>query len=288
MPATQAEAVAAAPVGAGERARFFRVPRQHDLECLSATFRTHVYAPHSHDTFVVGVIEAGCEVFHLRGALRAAQPGDLCFVNPGEVHDGAPAREGYAYRMTYPTVSLLDEVAGDLAERSPGGSLFFREPIVRDPALAWRFAAAHRLLEARGGALETDERLHGVLAQILARYAGVAPAAAGRESGPVAKALAYLDGHYGEDVDLARLAAVAGIPRTRLIRAVKAETGLTPHAWLTDRRVRAARRLLAAGESPADVALLCGFFDQSHLNRAFKARLGVTPGAVRAARPLAA
>ena len=42
-------------------------------------------------------------------------------------------------------------------------------------------------------------------------------------------------------------------------------------------------RLLGKGEAPGDVAAACGFFDQSHLNRVFKARMGVTPRAYRTA-----
>jgi AraC-like DNA-binding protein len=71
--------------------------------------------------------------------------------------------------------------------------------------------------------------------------------------------------------------------RTHLIRAFRRETGLTPHAYLLDRRFRAASRALGRGEAPAAVALRCGFCDQSHLNRVFKARMGVTPGVYRAA-----
>jgi AraC-like DNA-binding protein len=50
-----------------------------------------------------------------------------------------------------------------------------------------------------------------------------------------------------------------------------------------DRRFRAASRLLERGDAPGEVAAACGFFDQSHLNRVFKARMGVTPGVYRAA-----
>ena len=285
MTATQSQqrAIEETPIAAGEEARFFRARRQHDLECLTARFRTHAYAPHSHDTFAIGVIEAGCEAYMVRGERHYAGPGDLVFVNPGEVHDGAPLGAGYAYRMSYPDPDLIQAIAADLAERRPGGTVHFAAARVHDSVVAARFAAAHRALEGRAGALEGDERMHLALAAIIARHAGIAPVVrAVRESGPVARALAFLDGHYGEDVDLARLAAVAGLPRTRLIRAMRRETGLTPHAWLTDRRVRAARRRLAAGEPPAEVAAACGFCDQSHLNRAFKARLGVTPGAFRA------
>ena len=56
---------------------------------------------------------------------------------------------------------------------------------------------------------------------------------------------------------------------------------LTPHAFLTDIRVRIARRKLQAGEQPAEIALECGFADQAHFTRHFKARTGVTPAVFR-------
>ncbi len=93
----------------------------------------------------------------------------------------------------------------------------------------------------------------------------------------------YLDAHLSEEAYLADLANLAGLSRSHFIRAFSRETGLTPHAYLIDRRFRAASRMLGRGEAPGDVAATCGFFDQSHLNRVFKARMGVTPGAYRAA-----
>ncbi len=93
----------------------------------------------------------------------------------------------------------------------------------------------------------------------------------------------YLEAHLTEEVELADLARLAGLSRSHFIRAFRRETGLTPHAYLMDRRFRAASRLLERGEAPGVVAAACGFFDQSHLNRVFKARMGVTPGVYRAA-----
>jgi AraC-like DNA-binding protein len=92
-----------------------------------------------------------------------------------------------------------------------------------------------------------------------------------------------MEAHLAEDLELADLAGVAGLSRSHFIRSFQRETGLTPHAFLTDRRFRAAKRLLERGEAPGEVATACGFFDQSHLNRIFKARMGVTPGVYRAA-----
>lgn len=283
-PVSQGAALAARPAGAREHARFFRAERAGGLDCLSATFHTHAYAPHTHDTFVIGVIEAGCETYRLAGVRQRAPAGRLCFVNPGVVHDGEPEGGFYSYRMTYPSVALMRAVAEDLAERRMPQGLSFPEPVVDDPATVATFLAAHRGLESGGGALVTDSALWHAYGLALRRHGGVVARADGqtlRESAPVARARDFLDAHFGEDVDLARLASVAGLPRTRLIRAFRQETGLTPHAFLTDRRVREAARRLAAGMAPADVAAACGFCDQSHLNRAFKARIGVPPGAFR-------
>lgn len=283
---TQQESLDAAALTAAEEARFFSAPGEERIDCLAAVFRTHSYAPHSHETYVVGVIEAGCEEYRLRGETLRAVAGDLCLVNPGDVHDGAPRGPFYAYRMTYPSIAFVSALAEDVAERRRPGTIQFPEGCISAPGLAARYVAAHRLIEEAAGrglsTLAADEALLIVFAEILARHGVAAPAAAA-ETGPVGRALAFLDANLAEEVSLDRLAAIAGVPRARLIRAVARATGLTPHAWQTDRRVQAARRHLLAGLPPSEVAAACGFYDQSHLNRAFKARLGVTPGAFRAA-----
>lgn len=268
---------------AGETARFFAVAGASALECLAARFRRHAYAPHTHDTYVVGTIVEGCETFLIGGSRYYAGPGDLCLIDPGVVHDGEPAEESYAYRISYPSIDYL----GDAAEEIAGGAPRFAEPIVRDPDLARDFAAAHRLAESGADRLAVDERLLIFFGRLRARHASdgrlMRGSGAPREASPIARATQYLDQHYADQVDLATLARIAGIPRVRLLRAMKRDTGMTPHAWLVDRRVRAARRLLGEGQAPADVALACGFCDQSHLNRVFKARIGVSPGAYQAA-----
>ncbi|WP_181707322.1 helix-turn-helix transcriptional regulator [Chthonobacter rhizosphaerae] len=279
----QSAALDPSTFGNTDRARFWRETRHGGLECLSAAFRVHRYAPHSHDTFVIGVIEAGCEAYRLRGERHYAMAGDVCFVNPGEVHDGEPLGDGYAYRMTYPSEALMAAVAADLRDRDAHGVPHFRSAVVTDPEAFALFGRAHRLLEAGAGALGADEALLAAYALLVERHADVPARPLAEAPAAVQRARDYLDAHHTEDVDLATLAAVAGLSRHHLVRAFKRHTGLTPHAFQTDRRVRTARRLLGAGEALADVAAACGFSDQSHLTRVFKARVGVPPGAFRVA-----
>ncbi|PZU86803.1 MAG: AraC family transcriptional regulator [Chelatococcus sp.] len=280
---SQEQALSEAPLKAGERAHLFAARRFDGLEFLAATFRTHAYAPHAHDTYAIGTIEQGCEIWHARGQTLHAGPGDIVLNHPLDVHDGAPSEGGYRYRMSYPTVELMSEIAGSLTGREQIGTPFFPAPVVQDPDGAALFAEAHRLLEEGADALAGEEALLRAFAAMLARHADLTLRGIGREDGPVARVKQLIEARHDEDLSLAELAQAAGMPRHHLIRAFRRETGLTPHAWLVDVRVRRARERLRRGEMPGEVAAATGFCDQAHLTRTFKARLGVTPGAFRAA-----
>ncbi|MNY72070.1 Virulence regulon transcriptional activator VirF [compost metagenome] len=66
-----------------------------------------------------------------------------------------------------------------------------------------------------------------------------------------------------------------------LIRAFKQHYGMTPHAFLVNRRIQFAQDRLRSGQLIADVALEAGFADQAHFQRAFKQHLAATPGQYR-------
>jgi AraC family transcriptional regulator len=85
-------------------------------------------------------------------------------------------------------------------------------------------------------------------------------------------------------IGLAELAKLCGLRTSQFAHAFKRSTGVAPYQWLLRRRIARAEDLLLAGRnSLADIALLCGFADQSHLTRAFSRLVGATPRAWRAA-----
>lgn len=92
----------------------------------------------------------------------------------------------------------------------------------------------------------------------------------------------YIGDNLQKDLTLAEMAGVAHMSPYHFSRLFKESTGLTPHRYVIERRVQRAEELLGSNALPiAEIALLCGFANQGHLNRHFKRLLGVSPKALR-------
>lgn len=84
------------------------------------------------------------------------------------------------------------------------------------------------------------------------------------------------------DVTMSDLASACGLSVSYFARAFRQSTGQPPHRWLLEQRVARARTLMSSPALPlADVALACGFADQSHFTRVFKSLVGASPGVWR-------
>ncbi|MEO7954023.1 MAG: AraC family transcriptional regulator [Polaromonas sp.] len=87
------------------------------------------------------------------------------------------------------------------------------------------------------------------------------------------------------DIALIDLANECGLSVRHFARAFRQSTGTPPHRWLLEQRVDKAKDLLLNSSSPlADIALACGFADQSHFTRAFTRAASLSPGAWRRMR----
>lgn len=249
---------------------------------MSATFVTHRFSPHAHEHFGIGAMEAGLKIATIRGCRQMCGPGDLYLINPEEIHDGGPVDGVYRYRMIYPSVALMREVLEERGGRALTATPNFPSQIVHDPDLAQAFTLAHLLMEARTTGMEGEEAMLSVLLALFTRHGAFGPRPLYAHTGPaMARVRDYRHSHFAEDIGLDRLAQLAGCSRAHLIRAFRAAYHITPHAYLTLRRIREAGAMLVRGMPPAEVAFACGFADQAHFTRSFKQRMGITPAQFR-------
>ena len=130
-------------------------------------------------------------------------------------------------------------------------------------------------------------RANAIFAEILYRLAVLWQGSAREaEKAPLhrlaAEAYEYLDEHYAEKCSLRDVAAVLHVSPNYLHSVFLREVGMTPYAFVTDKRIRRAKRLIAAGErSMLEIATETGFCSQSHFNKVFKQSTGYTPAAYR-------
>lgn len=96
------------------------------------------------------------------------------------------------------------------------------------------------------------------------------------------RALTWIRCHYSDKAIMATAARATGASVSTLAHTLRKETGKTFHQLLHEKRIAEARRLLSATTMKAsDIALCCGFTDQSHFTRAFKDAANLTPGKFR-------
>ncbi|HTH75599.1 MAG TPA: AraC family transcriptional regulator [Trinickia sp.] len=252
------------------------------------------FGRHSHDAFGVGVVWRGAQRSASGRGPVEARAGDVITANPGEVHDGRAFDErGRAWRMLYFEPALVYDVARELGVAAPTAIESVR-PVLHDAAFfsdfEYAFAAVVGAPDVFDEALARDAALYALTTRFVRGHTTARvrmPTAGPAEDvgASIRRAKARIDDDPCEPVTLEGLAAEAGMSRFQLLRGFAREMGLPPHAYLIQRRLALARRLIEQGMPLAGAAAGAGFADQSHMTRAFVRAFGVTPaqyaGAVR-------
>ena len=263
--------------------RFWRDAALPFIEARAiADGREVCYARHSHEHFSIGAITAGRSTYvHEQGAWQVAT-GTVVLMNPGDVHACNPIDDQpWSYLMLYvdtPWLTDLQHQLGFAAE------LDFR-----------RFACAHTadhalfdgltqlyelLLDAQASTLQKHSATVAFFTEVQIRL-NPAQVMLDEPNSKLERAAEYIREHCTQALKLDDICAAAELSASYLIRAFKQQYGMTPHAYLVNRRIQFARQQLRQGRLIADVALDAGFADQAHFQRAFKQHLAATPGQYR-------
>ena len=89
--------------------------------------------------------------------------------------------------------------------------------------------------------------------------------------------LEYIHEHLTEDISIDRLAEQFYLSKYYMMRLFRERTGFTIHAYLTDKRLRLARELIAQGMTASEACYRCGYHDYSAFSRAYKKRFAASP-----------
>jgi AraC family transcriptional regulator len=134
--------------------------------------------------------------------------------------------------------------------------------------------------------LFVDHVMQAVAAHVAQSYGGMRPATrpllGGLAPWQARRATEILTANLGGGVPLKDVAKECRLSTSHFSHAFRVTMGVAPHKWLLTRRVEVAKDKLRDSRLPlSDVALACGFADQSHLTRVFTRSVGLSPGAWR-------
>ena len=261
-------------VHAHDAAEFRQPAHRGGIELYRAHIVRHAFEPHTHEAYGLGAIESGVERFRYRGSDHLAPPDSLVMMNPDVLHTGRAETEGgWRYRMAYVDPDLAAEVTGE-------SGWWFDDAVRHDPARARRISARLDALWQAREPLAFDSQLAALLDEF--RDHARVPRRNRTEAMPrFAPVLDYLRAHLAERLSLEQLAAVAGLSPFHFLRRFRDHYDVTPQQMLMALRLHQAKRRLAQGAAPAQVAAETGLADQAHLTRAFARRYGVTPARYR-------
>ena len=263
-----------------EEAFLWTIPALDDLSLLRANFVRYAFKRHSHDYYVIGMVESGVQQFDMPHQHFITLPKRLIVINPGDPHTGEAAVEsGFRYRALYPSAEAMRTIAAEVGGRSRDLPMF-SQPVIDDAALFAAFYALHHALEHRRSTLEHQSRYTWALAALIRRYTAprLHEKAIHRERSECQRVRRVIEERFMDDLTLDELAALVHWSPYYLLRAFRRETGLTPHAYLESVRIARAQAALKRGDALADVAYATGFSSQSHFTTTFKRLIGVTPG----------
>ncbi|MDP2574519.1 AraC family transcriptional regulator [Vibrio penaeicida] len=250
------------------------------LLLLTANMSDFTYDKHAHEEYSFGVTLKGRQDFFCRTQFHQSPAGGVIVFNPEDVHDGrSGGSDDLEYIMLYVHPNQLEPYFRTVGVSQPSNvrveKTLMDDGVFRQQVITmsqWIHSESVSKVEYDAGLLE--------MAHSIARLSGNSPiltSDGNRKESLVKRAKDFIHEHAALDISVDDISVAASMSKYHLIRAFKAQYGITPHQYVLSCRVNLARKSLELGQTATDIAHIAGFSDSSHFNRRFKRVYGMTP-----------
>jgi len=241
------------------------LPILDGLELLNANSCTIDFPFHTHETLNISLILKNTFNTKLTDRFLKAPAGTICITNAKEIH--ATPCDNYIGNSFF-TFYVSPDVIKKLNNNQ---EFFFKDNIIYNQNM---FGELYSLsLNFKKSNIHFEKRLKSILTSLISEYS-------------YRKEINFRTKRHFQDFvnntpfnnfSLSKTASQFGMSKFKFIRLFKQETGLTPNNFILLKRIEKSKEMLKNGNSIFDVAIDCGFYDNSHFYKNFKRFIGVNP-----------
>lgn len=260
--------------------RFYKTSESMNISAVQGENVAHGFPRHAHDVYCIGYVHQGSRIIRKNGASTVIPEGGLFVLNPGEAHECSSLNGAHSYSVICTGTDVMDTLSSQMSGKDSATS-YFRDLPIHDNSLKTLFLRFYQVIKNSPSILERDEALLALLSTLVLRHSINGPELknTGLHGDAILRVREFITENYARDLSLKQLSGIACLSPFYFQRMFLETTGISPHDYLVQQRIRKAKELLASGNSLAQVAQDTGFADQSHFTRIFKRLTGITPGA---------
>lgn len=250
---------------------------------------THSEISHLHNNMEIIVVNSGKILCSTAGDEFELHTGDVCFINMKQLHsiytdDG----EKCSHRVLSVGISLLmqnpliyEKYIKPMLDDASFSHIRFGGSTCPAAEIAELIAQIEELQNTTpcGYELELIALIHLLFHQLYLAYVNEPEKLPIDNNALTQKKMTeYIYEHFSEEIVLDDIAKEGNVSRSQCSKLFKKYTKLSPISFLNKHRLEISLKLLrSTGNSVADIAHSCGFFDQSYFNRLFLREYGCTP-----------
>ena len=246
------------------------------VECRYSKNSGKHYKPHIHSTLSIGAIDNGEVLYRVNKEDSLLKPGSLAIINPNTLHQCNPLEKASrSYYMLYLDTRWCLRIQQSFCKTDS-----FIEPneiIIKNQKLYKEYIECMDFLMRDEFLLEKEQAVSTLVEKIFKKLIDCQNKETQKIPLHVEAVKEMLTCSLDEDITLEDISKKLKINPYTLLRNFKDIVGITPHAYRMNYRIEYAKKLLQQQHQISQVALECGFYDQSHLNKHFKAITATTP-----------
>lgn len=236
---------------------------------------------HCHDSYEILFVVEGRGKYIVEGARFSLRPRTLILIRPFQYHcveiDADSAYERYVihFDRSAPIRDVL-ETLDSIADESSNGSGSFYSP----EAISQTLCSAFERFKEQMRVFETDKSIYVrlLLSELIILLSSARKELISHNDEELgAKVARYINEHIEENISLDEVAHRFFISKYYLCRLFKKYSGVSVHAYITQKRVLYAKQLIESGQTASGAAYKVGFGDYSAFYRAYVKQLGRTP-----------